>query len=156
MRDFLQVPANAGVLRYLGRNAAVDGRPPSQAPGEVEQPYLRLGTHPELVERLWDKLGGALPEDCRWVAHGWPVLIHPTSGVIFGFAGGTHAYALRLPAAERAQALAAGAATVHHYPASRALDLADVGPEWVLGRWYADEPAWCLAAYHFAASSPAG
>lgn len=159
-------PLNAGILRYLGaadrlaRTTSVAGGRASTAPAQVPGPYLRLGTHPELVERLWDELGGGLPRDCRWVVYGAPALVHPDSGVVFAFAGGTHAYALRLPPAERAAALAAGAALLHPYPghpelgiAPSVLDLDEIGPEWVLGGWFAEEPRWCAAAYVFAANS---
>ena len=54
--------------------------------------------------------------------------------------GGTHNYALRLPALEREGAMREGAV-----PAREAL-----GPEWVAGGWRAGEAEWCLAAYHFA------
>src|SRR5690242_13496879 len=59
----------------------------SQPLEAVADPRHGLGTHPDLVERLW-KLDAALPERCRWVVHGHPALVHPASGVVFGFAGG--------------------------------------------------------------------
>ena len=153
-------PANAGILAYLGDperlresvSAAKDR--PSCSPLEITEYHSRLGTHPELLARLWDELGATLPRDCRRVVHGSPVLVHPRTGVLFAFAGGTHTYALRLPERERAEALLAGASTVHEYPGyphldiepSR-LDLADFGPEWVLGGWRHAETAWCRAAF---------
>ena len=126
-------------------------------PAQAENPYYTLGTHPEIVERLWDELGGALPVSCRWILFGRPVLVHPSSGVVFGFAGGTQTYALRLPPPERAAAVTAGARTVHEYPAypelnvaASRLDLADLGPEWVFGGWVKHEEEWCRAAFEFA------
>lgn len=129
-------------------------------PAKAEHPYYTLGTHPEIVERLWDELGGALPVSCRWILYGRPVLVHPASGVVFGFAGGTHTYGLRLPPRERAAAIEAGAKTVHEYPAypelkvaASRLDLAEVGPEWVFGGWLKGEEGWCRAAFDAAGAA---
>ena len=163
----LASPANARVLAYLSqRSRASATRPPvlpeSCAPETVEDPYARLGTHPDVVQRLWDDLDAALPARCRWVAHGAPVLAHAVTGVIFGLAGGT-VYALRLPRPELAAALGAGAEQVHHFPAYPALgidastvDLRELGPDWVFGRWDRNEPAWCRAAFDAAGAGTFG
>ena len=143
----LEHPDNAGVLRYLRGGAGGDRIAASQSPKDVVDPYMTLGTHPDVVERLWDEVGGRLPEPCRWVVYGRPALVHPHSGVVFGFAGGSHTYALRLPADARARAAAAGAKLDHTYGDGSRLDLAAIGAEWVLGGWLRDEPEWCLAAY---------
>jgi hypothetical protein len=153
-------PANRRILAHLSdpdrlaRSVSVAKSKRGCSPDDVEQPYLRLGAHPDLLERLWDGLGATLPEDCRWIVYGTPVLVHPRSGIIFGFGGGTHTYALRLPAAGRAAALAAGAETVHRYAAypelgipASVLDLAEIGEEWVFGGWRTDEEEWCRAAF---------
>jgi hypothetical protein len=107
--------------------------------------------------RLWDELADGLPADCRCVVFGAPALVRPDSGVMFGFAGGTHTYALRLPPDVKAAALAAGATTVHRYPAypglgiqASVLDLRDVGDEWIFGGWFIFEHEWCSAAYEYA------
>jgi hypothetical protein len=155
--------ANTGIARYLEargrspRSVSVARAYASTPPESVTDPYYDLGTHPELVERLWDQLTLKLPADCRWIVYGTPVLVRPSSGIIFAFAGGTHTYALRLPVREREGALRAGARRFHEYPAypalgieASALDLDDIGEEWVLGGWFKDEEDWCLAAYRFA------
>jgi hypothetical protein len=148
--------ANAGILRYLGApgriadSSSVARGVASSPPAGVADPYYRLGTHPDLVGRLWDEITAMLPEDCRWVVHGTPALVHPETGVIFGFGGGTHTYALRLPEAEREEALHAGAGRTHRYMDGSVLDLSGFGPEWVLLKWYRDEDRWCLAAYRAA------
>ena len=145
-----QHPANAALARYF----AARGRPEQSAvakPEDVQDPYYSLGTHPDLVARLWEELGKALSVDCRAVFYGTPALIHPTTGVVFAFAGGTHTYALRLPEPEREEALRAGAQRIMTYPKSPALDVSQFGDEWVLCRWFADEDAWCRAAFELAA-----
>ena len=149
-------PANRRLLAYFqSRNEREQET--ELDPATVENPYYTLGTHPEIVERLWDELGGTLPMPCRWILYGRPVLVHPSSGVVFGYAGGSLTYALRLPPIEREAAVRAGAKTIHEYPAYRELDvaasrldLADFGPEWVFGGWLEGEEAWCRAAFDYA------
>ena len=144
-------PDNAGVLRHLARGW--DGKQigPSVSPADVADPYMTLGTHPDLVQRLWDELGARLPEPCRWVVYGRPALVHPRTGLVFGFAGGTHTYGLRLPAAERAEAMRAGARREHTYSDGSRLDAEVLGAGWVLGGCLRPEPEWCLVAYAHAA-----
>jgi hypothetical protein len=152
----LDHPSNAGILRYLGdpgrlaRSSSVAREAVSLPPAGVADPYYRLGTHPEIVERLWDEITALLPADCRRVVHGSPALVHPRTGVIFGFGGGTHTYALRLPEPEREEALRAGAERTHRYMDGSVLDLSGIGPEWLFCRWFRDEDRWCLAAYRAA------
>lgn len=148
-------PANAGFRARFAPRAAPH-RPILERAAELAPPWLGLGVHPDLVDRLWKEITRALPADCRAVFLGVPVLIHPETGVVFGLAEGTHAYALRLPPREHAEALAAGAPRVHAYPSGPAFDLAELGPEWVFGRWRAEEERWCAAAYAFAGEALAG
>jgi hypothetical protein len=156
-------PANRGVLVYLGaperlrRSVSETAFRKDCSPGEISDPYYKLGTHPDVVGRLWDELGQDLPADCRRVVFGTPALVRPDSGVLFAFAGGSHTYAFRVPPRIRDAALSAGAQTVHHYPAypelgieASVLDLRDLGTEWVFGGWHAGEPEWCSAAYEYA------
>lgn len=144
-------PANAGLRRHFESRNPQPSFPAVAYPDDVERPYDSLGTHPDLVARLWDELGKAQPADCRAIFFRTPALMHPASGIVFGFAGGTHTYALRLPETERRQALAAGATRIAHYPKQPSFDLAEIGDEWVFGNWHRDEDIWCLAAYEFAA-----
>lgn len=159
-------PANADLVRHFSRPERLgrlrSGIPlPDCAPDEVADPYAGLGTHPDLVERLWDQLGGALPADCRRVVYGRPMLVHPETGVAFAFAVGTSAHGLRLPPAEHAQAVAARAECVVGYPAypdlgiaARRFDVWELGREWVLLGWLPGEEAWCAAAYRHAGTAP--
>lgn len=145
--DF-QHPANTGILKRLGRSTG-GAIVSNGAPEDHPDPYFQLGTHPDLVARLWNKITIPLPEKCQWIINKRPVLVHPATGIIFGYAEGTHAYALRLPPAEYQEAIQKGATRIHQYPSST-FDLDTVGKEWVFGKWLKDEPAWCLAAYEFA------
>ncbi len=127
-------------------------KPVSQALETVADPLYGLGTHPDLITRLWD-LDDTLPEKCRWVIYGQPALVHPRSGVVFGLAGGTLGYALRLPEASRREADALGAKTAIKMPFEAPWDVWDVskaGPEWRFGLWSDREPEWCRAAYDWA------
>jgi hypothetical protein len=145
-------PANAGLRRYREPRHERREIPAVALPGDVSDPYYGLGTHPDLVARLWDELPRLIPVDCRRVFFGAPALMHPETNVVFGFAGGTHTYALRLPEPEFSEARRAGAARTIHYPAGeRSFDLDEIGPEWVFCRWFRQEEAWCLAAFELAA-----
>ena len=148
--------ANAGILQYLTRGRVDGARLPAASRPSAELNRWRLGTHPDLVARLWDELAPPLPEDCRYVVEERPALVHPRSGVIFAVAGGT-IYMLRLPADMREEAIRAGARRRHSFPAYPALgveasdvDLADIGEGWLFGAWLSDEGRWCGAAYEFA------
>ncbi|MCL5773016.1 MAG: hypothetical protein M1536_01355 [Firmicutes bacterium] len=124
----------------------------SQSPKSVEKPYISLGTHPDVVERLWDEITVNLPESCRWVIYGTAVLVHPVSGIIFGWAEGTHVYTLRLPDKVLEEALRAGAKRIHSFSSSKIiLRLSLIGEEWILGGWLEAEKEWCLQAYNYAA-----
>ena len=141
--------ANAGVCQHLKalrhEGVAAIGRPE-----DYQRPYEALGTHPDLVAHLWDRMTVTLPADCRFVVFGSPALVRPDTGIVFAFAGGTHTYALRLPEDVRGRALAAGARRIMVYPKHPPLDLDTIGPEWVLGGWHKGEQDWCLSAYEFA------
>lgn len=170
-------PANTGVLRHLrgGRSQSGARSSPARSPESVQEPYTDLGTHPELVSRLWDEITTALPVRCDWIVYGAPVLVRPDTGIIFAFAGGTHTYALRLPLKQRAELVAAAyrqaekradkfnlrgherdhylraqAGDVHEYSNGSTFDISTVGKEWVFGRWLEGETSWCLAAYEHA------
>jgi hypothetical protein len=88
-------PANADVLTWLAASERLPAYLRSGPPGSVD-PW-QLGTHPDLVETLWQRLDRALPVRCGWIVHGRPTLVHPLSGVVFAFASGTRDPALRVP-----------------------------------------------------------
>lgn len=156
-RSAIDQPANAGLRRHFEPRHARSRIAPITSPDQVVQPYETLGTHPDLVARLWDELTADLPVECRAVFYGVPALMHPSTGIVFGFATGTHTYALRLPEAERASALRAGATRLQHYPGiEQPFDLADIGPEWVFCGWFEAETAWCRSAFERASTSKSG
>lgn len=144
--------SNQRLCEYL-RGGARPEFPAVARPDEFVRPYEQLGTHPDLVVRLWDELTVLLPGDCRFVLFGRPVLLHPESEVAFGLALGTQAYALRLPEVVLAEAIAAGASRVHRYPGRSPFDLDVIGPEWMFCNWHRDEDRWCLAAYELAGTA---
>ena len=142
----LERPENAGVLAYLGPGRGLAHLPVGQPPEGVDR--WHLGTHPDVVERLWDVLDAALPERGRCAIYGGPALVQPRSGVVLAVGIGTQ-YALRLRPADQALAIEAGAEVVHTFRTSgRTLDLAATfGADWVFGRFDDREPAWLAAAY---------
>ena len=140
------------MCRYLKGRGRSD-LPSLARPDQVLRPYETLGTHPDLVARLWDEIATQLPADCRFIVFGTPALVRPDTKIVFGFAGGTHTYALRLPEDIRKEALLAGAERVKKYPLQPSLDLDVIGPEWVFCGWFKGEERWCLSAYEFASGA---
>jgi len=132
----------------------------SQGPEEFPIPSQEFGIRPDVIQRFWDEITVALPVDCRWVVYHTPTLVHPDTGLIFGFIAGTPPYALRVPERERSQALKAGAKTVWTFndawvrnlgrEHNTVLDLATIGPDWVFGMWRPEDMHLCSAAFHFA------
>jgi hypothetical protein len=145
--------ANEQLVRYLNEQDQMSGSKwtenPSCSPSSVEQPYLRLGAHPNVVTRLWNTFAAALPAQCNWIVYGTPVLVNPNSAVVFACALGT-IYALRLPNDARSEALELGLDTVHKYSDGVVLDLASFGDGWVFGGALNEEQRWCLRAFEHA------
>lgn len=145
MPTLLEQAANAGALHYLAH-----GRPADEADSGLPSPEVdrwHLGTHPDIVERLWDVLNAALPADGRRLVFDGPALVHP-GGVLLAAGVGTQ-YVLRLLAPDRALAIQAGAEVVHHFrTVGTTLDLeATFGPDWVFGCFDEREPGWLLSSY---------
>jgi hypothetical protein len=68
----------------------------SQPLDAVADPWYGLGTHPDIIEALWD-MDDSLPQRCRWVFWGGPALVHPETGVVFAIGMGTIGIVFRLP-----------------------------------------------------------
>jgi len=137
---------NAGPLRYLAHGRPIEEGgfgPPSD---DVDR--FHLGTHPDIVDRLWDELNAALPLDCRWLVFDGPALVNPASGLIMAAGMGT-SYALRLRAEHAALAVAAGAELTHEFrTVGTRLDLPTTfGQGWVFGRYDAREGGWLAASF---------
>jgi hypothetical protein len=142
---------SAAIARVLVRlrNNIPDPPVPASEPPENVDP-MGLGTHPDIVERLW-KIGRKLPTNCAWVAFRRPVLAHSESGIIFGLGVGTLGYALRLPPDYVRAAQTSGAQQTRSGLGAKkdeTYSLADYGPDWWFGRWDEDEDRrWSQAAY---------
>jgi hypothetical protein len=172
-------PENAGVVGYLCdlevRSGSNSRDRYSCSPDSVDD-HNRLGTHPDLIIRLWDQITTELPVRCEWVVCGHPALVRPDSGIVFAFATGTFIYALRLSPAARAELAAAAlvkanvmanianlsgkdranyvkahSGDVWEYCNGSGLDIRTIGEHWVFGRFLDDEARWCRSAYDFAA-----
>jgi hypothetical protein len=130
-------PDNLGVLAYL-RGERPDA-PAIARPSAVPDPYSECGSHPDIVEHLWDVLGAGLPRAARALVHGGPVLVLPEAGLVVAVGLGTQ-YALRLSAARLATTTLAAR---HLYRTSGfVIDLADFGPSWRFGAFGASEREW--------------
>jgi hypothetical protein len=146
------LPASAQAAIERARDGPAVAVARSEPLDAVPDPYTGLGTTPELVERLW-LIARDLPEDCRWLVCRRAALVHPQTGIIFGFAFGTLGYALRLPDAARDAALAAGLTGRHRMDKDGDWSLIRAGPHWLYGVFHAEEPRWCRAAYEFATAA---
>ncbi len=94
MFDNISNPGNRRILEYLAaRNPTTTLLAP---PESSTNPYYNLGSHPEIVERVWKVLAGSLPLDSRCIVHGTPALVHPATGLLLGILPG---YPVRSPVA---------------------------------------------------------
>jgi hypothetical protein len=139
-------PMNQLVLHYLNRNAGLN-TPLLASPGSVKDAYYGQGSHPDIVERVWDQLGQSLPQDCRCLAYGTPALVHPNSGIVFVICNGTQ-YNLRLTSAGLHEAMTQGVKTVTRWSSGQEMNATQVlGADWVFGMWSKEELRWCQAMY---------
>jgi hypothetical protein len=142
----LEDPANRRVVEYFAKRNARGRRRPLEEPAYYP-PIGQLTTHPDVLEHLWKKLAGRLPEECRRWVYGVPAVVQERAGTVLAFGWGT-AYALRLAPPELEEAHAAGLAPVMRWSGGSATDLSeDLGPDWLWGRFRDAEPAWLAAAH---------
>lgn len=124
----------------------VDERLAIRAAEPGPRPYLGMGSHPDVVTRVWDVLGAALPFDGRAIVFETPALVHPEAGVVLAMAFGT-AYLLHLPGELAAEAIASGCRTKERWSDGTELELGEaLGEGWVFGGWKDAEAAWVVAA----------
>ena len=138
-------PLNENVLVHLrGRLKADELIAP---PDRVRDAYLGQGSHPDIVERVWDKLGKVLPTDCRCLVYGTPALVQPVSGIILSFCYGTQ-YCVRLTSALMDEALKLGVKTSTKWSNGKTTDATQTfGNDWVFGSWKDEELRWCREVY---------
>jgi len=145
-------PQNTKVFKYLTRNGGYfrcksHDSPAFAAWNSVPNPYSSCGSHPDIVEYLWDKIGKALPADCRGLVYGTPGLVQPKSGVILALGNGTQ-YNLRLPGLLGTEAIKKGAKTHINWTSGSHLDVQkEYGDDWVFGAFLPDELIWCKQVY---------
>lgn len=139
-------PLNEKVLRYLSRGSK-GKKLVSSTPDSVEDPYVKQGSHPEIVERVWDQLGASLPMDCRCLIYGTPSLVHPKNGIILVFCCGTQ-YCMRLMPADFKEAIVKGAKTHTKWISGGEMDVtSELGGDWIFGFWNELETKWCCNTY---------
>jgi len=137
-------------MQTIARGPIAPDPPVSQSLDAVADPWYGLGTHPDIIEALWD-MDDSLPQRCRWVFWGGPSLVHPETGVVFGIGVGTIGIVFRLPPHVIASADPQLARVVQKFNRAPTLDIAPAGPEWRLITHVAPRALWCRAAYDFAA-----
>jgi hypothetical protein len=144
-------PANAGVLAYLNRRHP--DRPVEIAAWKsAADPYMKCGSHPDVVERVWDQLGRALPRKCACLLCGTPALVQPAAGVVLAFACGTR-YCLRVPQAVAAEARARGEKLSVEWTSGGSMNVREaLGSDWLFGAWRVEEQTWLREAFDAAAS----
>lgn len=123
------------------------GPAPITSPSKHSDPYMEAGSHPDIVERVWDELGKAFPADCRALVYGTPALVHPRAGVVLALAHGTQ-YAIRIPETLIATATQRGCKTEQTGSTGETTRITDVlGQGWVFGGWFDEESQWLASAY---------
>jgi hypothetical protein len=131
-------PANRGILRYLSRSGKSENIILT-TPESVLHPYLCQGSHPDIVQRVWDELGSAIPEKCRCLVYGTPALVHDVSGIVLAIGNGTQ-YNLRLTSDDFQRAITIGASTRTRWSSGEEMDsLEELGPDWIFGGWLQEE-----------------
>ncbi len=124
------------------------GVPAIGLPESHPDPYMRLGSHPEIVQRIWDDFGETLPEDCRAIIYGTPALVEPISGVVFAMSYGT-AYAIRVPTQLIDMAYKAGCKAEKAWTGGGKTIIEEaLGYGWVFGAWLDAESQWVIDVYN--------
>jgi hypothetical protein len=115
--------------------------------------YVSLCTHSDIIKRVWFDLPGVLPENCRDIVYGNPVLRHPRTGLIIaiGLSISTY-YMLQVSprVSEETQFEENDFIRVGYVnqKEKKAIDLREIfGPGWIFGRFREVELEWCRAAY---------
>lgn len=139
-------PLNDGVIRYLERyrTFAEDDRAPR--PDHLD--YWESGSHPDVVERVWDQLGKAMPMESRRVICGTPALVHPKSKVVIAISMGT-AYAVRLPSTVVTSGVPKDARIENTWSNGGRMNVqTELGPDWIFGSYGREEEDWCRESFN--------
>lgn len=139
---------NQGVISYLQNSKGVRYLPdPIIDPDMHPDPYWNAGSHPEIVERIWDYFGSFFSNDCKAVVYGTPTLVHPKSGIVFAMAFGTE-YAIRIPEKSMLDARRAGCRIEQNWTGGGTTNLEnELGKDWVFGCWSNEEQNWLTTIY---------
>ncbi len=132
MRLDVDHPLNAGIMK---RGESRSNERILTRPADHVDPYYTLGSHPDVVEYLWDRIAPALEIDCRGVVLGTPALVEPKAGVVIALALGT-AYAFQMVDADRNMATTIGYTHLRTSSTGESTDLREqFGPNWVFGQY---------------------
>ncbi len=144
-------PLNDPLLAYLApRGATADDREP-HADG---RDYLEAGSHPDVVDRVWNQLGRPLPFECRRVVGGTPALVQPSTKVILAAALGTM-YVMRLPPSVLRAGIPPNVRTDAYYVDTKRLNVRErFGAAWIFGDFVPVELDWCARAFDEYATLP--
>mgnify|MGYP001599115343 CR=1 FL=1 len=111
---------------------------------------LRLGTHPDYIELLWNVYSKTLPKQCKAILYGTPVLINPSTSVVFGLAEGTYPPLLRLSKNDVVSIKQKGGKTTLSDMDGVYADAGVLGNEWVYCfSFINDIQSYCLNAYNY-------
>jgi hypothetical protein len=113
--------------------------------GDAETIAFKLGHHPEVIARLWNRLAEGLPDNACVLVFATPAVVNPASGRLLAFVSGM-SYMVRVPARFREEARALGYRNEFRgcWPSEES-NPPDFGPEWVAGKFKDVEAAWIRA-----------
>ena len=139
-------------VRHTSANAAARtllGPAPPPPPGKRRRdPYAEAGSHPEVVARVWNFLGEAMPEASRGLLDGRPVLVHPGTAIPIAIPIAT-TYAIWVAPDDRPFAEQIGLRSTWRWETGEVTDLRDeLSDGWYFGRWRTEERTLCRRSYH--------
>ncbi|MEQ8855975.1 hypothetical protein [Gimesia sp.] len=145
-------PVNWPVLSYFDINKPDDEIEiyrVSDIPKELmEEAYFGCGSHPEIVGRVWDKLGQKIPDEACCLLNGHNCLLHDQTGIILAVCMGTQ-YSLRITDNSIEDAIGEGLSQECNWGGSG--DFTDLrmefGTNWFFGSFADQEIKWIQESY---------